>query len=156
MAEALPNEDLMVYGIDASPTLAAAFRRRLPHAPLGYEAGEHSRFFDRTFDGMIAVGVMLLLPAEVQRATIQKVGRALNAGGKFLFSAPAQQCTWSDVLTDRQSLSLGAEASSAVLSEAGLTVVGEHEDEGGNHYYDTHGRDSGCPACPAGGVLCRV
>lgn len=72
ISEALANEGLVVYGIDASPTLAAAFRRRFPHAHLACEAIEHSRFFDRTFDGVIGVGLMFLLPAEVQRATIHK------------------------------------------------------------------------------------
>lgn len=137
ISEALTNEGFVVYGIDASPTLAAAFRRRFPHAHLVCEGIEHSRFFDRTFDGVIAVGLMFLLPAEVQRATIHKVGRALNVDGRFLFTSPAQKCTWTDVLTSRQSLSLGAEEYKAVLSDAGLTLIGEHEDEGENHYYDS-------------------
>ena len=41
------------------------------------------------------------------------------------------------MLTGRESLSLGAEEYKAVLSDAGLTLIGEHEDEGANHYYDT-------------------
>jgi cyclopropane fatty-acyl-phospholipid synthase-like methyltransferase len=137
VSEALTNEGFAVYGVDASPTLAAAFRRRFPHAHLACEAIEHSRFFERTFDAVIAVGLMFLLPADVQRATIHKVGMALNAGGRFLFTSPAQKCTWTDVLTGRQSLSLGAEEYKAVLSDAGFTLIGEHEDEGENHYYDT-------------------
>lgn len=137
ISEALANEGLEVYGIDASPTLAAAFRRRLPQAHIACEAIERSHFFDRTFDGVIAVGLMFLLPAEVQRATVHKVGRALSAGGKFLFTSPAQKCTWTDVLTGRPALSLGAEEYRAVLSDAGLTLIGEHKDEGENHYYDT-------------------
>ena len=137
VSEALTEEGFVVHGIDASPTLAAAFRRRFPHAHLACEAIEHSRFFDRTFDGVIAVGLMFLLPADVQRATIQKVGMALNAGGRFLFTSPAQKCTWADVLTGRLSRSLGADEYKAVLSDAGLTLTGEHEDECGNHYYDT-------------------
>ena len=136
VAEALANEGLVVYGIDASPTLAAAFRRRFPHARLACEAIEHSCFFDRTFDGVIAVGLMFLLPAAVQRDTMQKVGKALNAGGRFLFTSPAQQRAWTDALTGRQSLSLGADEYKAVLLAAGLTLVGEQEDEGENHYYD--------------------
>ena len=30
-----------------------------------------------------------------------------------------------------------SDAYKAIISEAGLTVVGEHSDEGDNHYYDT-------------------
>ncbi|AKT42730.1 uncharacterized protein CMC5_069570 [Chondromyces crocatus] len=137
IAEALIDEGFAVHGIDGSPTLAAAFRRRFPHAPLACEAIEHSRFFERTFDGVIAVGLMFLLPADVQRATLHKVGLALNAGGRFLFTSPAQKCAWTDVLTGRQSLSLGAEEYKAVLSDAGLMLMSEHDDEGENHYFDT-------------------
>ena len=76
ISEALTNEGFVVYGIDASPTLASTFHRRFPRAHLACEAIEHSRFFDLTFDGVIAVGLMFLLPAEAQRATIHKsVGR---------------------------------------------------------------------------------
>jgi 2-polyprenyl-3-methyl-5-hydroxy-6-metoxy-1,4-benzoquinol methylase len=137
LSEALHDEGFVIHGIDASPTLAAAFRRRLPGAHLACEAIEDSRFFDRQFDGVIAVGVMFLLPAEVQRATIHKVAQALNAGGRFLFTSPAQVCTWTDVLTGHPSYSLGADEYQAVLSSAGLTLVGEYEDEGENHYFDT-------------------
>ena len=49
---------------------------------------------------------------------------------------PAQSCTWADLMTGRQSLSLGADAYKAILFDAGLTVVGEDVDEGENHYYE--------------------
>jgi len=136
VAEALIDDGFLVHGIDASPTLAAEFRRRFPRAPLACEAVEHSRFFDRTFDGVVAVGLIFLLPAEAQRATLHKVAGALNPGGRFLFTAPAQKCSWTDVLTGRPSYSLGSAEYGAVLSGAGLTLTGEFEDEGENHYYD--------------------
>jgi 2-polyprenyl-3-methyl-5-hydroxy-6-metoxy-1,4-benzoquinol methylase len=136
VAEALDQDGLLVHGIDASPTLVAAFRQRLPHAPVACETIEGSRFFDRTFDGVIAVGLLFLLPAEAQRAAIRKIAAALNPGGRFLFSAPLQVCSWTDMLTGRESWSLGREEYRAVLADAGFTVVGEHTDEGGNHYYD--------------------
>ena len=137
ISAALINEGFVVYGIDASPTMAATFRQRFPDAHLACEPIERSRFFDRTFDGVIAVGLMFLLPPEVQRATIHRVSRVLNVGGRFLFTSPARKCTWTDALTGRQSLSLGAEEYRTVLLAAGLTLIDEHEDEGGNHYYDT-------------------
>lgn len=137
IAEALHHDGFAIHGIDASPTLAAAFRHRFPHAPLACEAIEGSRFFDRRFDGVIAIGVIFLLPAAVQRATINKVAGALNVGGWLLFTAPAELCTWTDVLTNRPSLSLGVEEYRAMLPDAGLVLVGEYEDEGGNHYYDS-------------------
>lgn len=133
---ALMNDGFVIYGVDASPSLAAAFRRRFPHARVACEAVEESRFFGRTFDGVMAVGLMFLLPAGVQRDLIRKIALALSPGGRFLFSSPVQACTWSDVLTGRQSLSLGAEEYKAALANAGLVLVGEHVDEGDNYYYD--------------------
>jgi hypothetical protein len=79
---------------------------------------------------------MLLLGAEVQRELIGRVARALRPGGRFLFTSPAQACTWADNLTGRPSLSLGADVYTAIAVDAGLTVVAEHTDEGQDHHYD--------------------
>jgi len=136
ISTALFNEGFMVYGIDASASLTAAFRRQLPQAHVACETIEDSRFFDRTFDGVIAVGVMFLLPAEVQRGLIRKVAAALNPGARFLFTSSTQVCTWADVLTGKKSHSLGAEEYQALCLKAGLSLVDEYEDEGENHYYD--------------------
>lgn len=133
---ALISTGFPVYAIDASPTLADAFRRRFPRAHVACEAVEDSRFFGRTFDGVIAVGLMFLLSADAQRDLIRKVAEALNPGGGFLFTAPVQAGTWDDALTGWESVSLGADEYEAVLADAGLDLAGEHTDEGDNHYYD--------------------
>lgn len=136
IAQALLEDGFAVHGVDASPSLTAAFRTRFPHAHVACEAVEDSRFFDRTFDGVIAIGLMFLLPAQTQRDLIHRVAAALKHGGRFLFTAPTQSCTWADLLTGRPSMSLGFEAYVAELEKAGLVLVGEHVDEGENHYYD--------------------
>ena len=136
----LLNGGFTIYGVDASPRLAAEFRRRFPQAPVACERVEASRFFGRTFDGVIAIGLMFLLPADTQRTLIRRVAQAMNSGGRFLFTSPEQECSWSDVLTGRLSLSLGAGAYRAALLEADLTLLGEYVDEGDNHYYDTRKR----------------
>ena len=133
---ALMNDGFVIYGVDASPRLTAAFRSRFQHAHVACEAVEDSCFFGRTFDGVIAVGLMFLLRSDTQRDLIRRVALALNPNGRFLFTAPVQPCAWTDLLTGRQSLSLGAEAYKAALSHAGLTLVAEYVDEGDNHYYD--------------------
>jgi hypothetical protein len=61
----------------------------------------------------------------------------LIPGGRFLFSAPTQEVAWADILTWRQSRSLGKDAYGAILREAGLELVGEFTDEGESHYYST-------------------
>ena len=136
-SQALIKDGFVIYGVDASPSLTMEFRRRFPDVNVACEAVEDSRFFDRTFDGVIAVGLLFLLSENSQRDLIPRVGRALNSGGRFLFTSPAQSCTWKDVLTGRPSVSLGVDAYKAIISEAGLILVGEHMDEGDNHYYDT-------------------
>lgn len=142
---ALMDEGLSVHGVDASPSLVAEFRRRFPHASVACETVENSRFFGRTFDAVVAVGLMFLLAPQVQRDLIRKVARALVPGGRFLFSCPSQACTWTDILTGRPSLSLGAQEYEAVLAGAGLTLVAEHVDEGDNHYFDACLRPSASP-----------
>jgi 2-polyprenyl-3-methyl-5-hydroxy-6-metoxy-1,4-benzoquinol methylase len=62
ITEVLVMEGLNVYAIDASPSFIDAFRRNLPRVPVACEAVEDSTFFDRTFDGVIAWGLMFLLP----------------------------------------------------------------------------------------------
>lgn len=137
IASALCDHGFIVHGIDASRTLTDAFRRHLPETRVACEAVEDSDFFARTFDGVIAIGLIFLLPAEVQQSFLHKVATALKPDGRFLFTSPAQRCTWVDVLTGRPSHSLGAEAYCLLLEAAGLALVGEYVDEGQNHYYDT-------------------
>ena len=136
ISQALINDGFVMYGVDASSSLITEFRRRFPDVNVACEAVEDSRFFDRTFDGVIAVGLLFLMSEDSQRDLIRRVGLALNSGGRFLFTAPAQSCTWTDILTGRESLSLGADAYKAIIADAGLTLVVEHSDEGDNHYYD--------------------
>ena len=136
-SQALINDGFVIYGMDASPSLITEFRRRFPDMNVACEAVENSRFFDRTFDGVIAVGLLFLLSEESQRDLIRRVGLALNSGGRFLFTSPAQSCTWTDILTGRESLSLGVDAYKAIIADARLNLVGQHSDEGDNHYYDT-------------------
>ena len=136
VAAALTAEGCDVHAIDASPSLVAAYRRRFPTAHVAGEPVEESRFFGRCYDGILAIGLMFLLQPDAQRAVIGRVAAALNPEGRFLFTAPTQMAVWADAMTGLQSVSLGDEAYRGALSEAGLVVIGEHVDEGGNHYYD--------------------
>jgi SAM-dependent methyltransferase len=134
-ARLLHDAGLTTYAIDASPKMVAAFRDRFPGVPIEQNTVEASDFFGRTFDGVIAWGLLFLLEPAAQAHVIGKVGRVLTPGGRFLFTAPAQRATWSDAMTGRQSESLGAEVYDRLLQEAGMRRVGEARDEGENHYY---------------------
>ncbi|QNA83350.1 class I SAM-dependent methyltransferase [Sphingomonas sp. So64.6b] len=135
ISKTLIDEGFEVYGIDPSPTLMAVFRRHFPGAKTVCEAAEVSRFFDRRFDGAVAIGLMFLLPEDSQRAVIEHVGQAIHPGGHFLFSAPRQMCQWNDTLTGRPSLSLGEERYQQLLASAGCRVVDSYVDKGSNYYF---------------------
>ncbi|NJO35581.1 MAG: class I SAM-dependent methyltransferase [Rhodospirillales bacterium] len=131
----LQEARLSPYAVDASATMVAAFRERFPDVPIEHNTVEASEFFGRTFDGVLAWGLLFLLEPVAQALVIEKVARALNPGGRFLFTAPKEPLEWLDAMTGRQSWSLGAQVYERLLRDAGLTWVAEAQDEGENHYY---------------------
>lgn len=132
----LVDEGLKVFGIDASPTLVSMFRRRFAGAHVACEAVQDSTLFNRTFDGVLAIGLMFLLPEEEQEKLINKVGDALRQGGRFLFSAPRQKCEWEDILTGQRSVSVGEAGYALLLAGAGMQLINIYADEGDNHYFE--------------------
>lgn len=137
VSEALIDHGLEVFGVDASPTLIAAFRRRFPGAHSACEPAQESAFFYRSFDAAVAIGLFFLLSPTDQRRVISRIAEKLRPGGRLLFTAPRERCEWNDVLTGRLSCSLGEDAYARVLDEAGLMLVGCLTDEGENNYYDS-------------------
>lgn len=136
ITEVLVAEGLNVYGVDAAPSFVEAFRRNLPNTPVACEAVQESRFFGRTFDAVLAWGLMFLLTAEDQPRLIQKFAEILAPGGRLLFTSVAKPAVWNDAMTGLESRSLGAEEYRRLLGAAGLSVSNEYEDEGENHYFD--------------------
>ncbi|RYZ88623.1 MAG: class I SAM-dependent methyltransferase [Proteobacteria bacterium] len=126
---------LNAYAVDASPKMIADFRQNFPDVPVACEPVERSPFFNRSFDGIISVGLMFLLPEENQRALIPKMAAALNPGGKLLFTSPFEKLAWKDAMTEQLSISLGAEQYRKLMLAAGLSLDDELDDEGGNHYF---------------------
>lgn len=124
-----------MYGVDASPRMVVAFRARFPRVPVECAAVEDSDFFGRTFDGAVAWGLFFLLNADVQRRLIAKVAAILHSGGRLLFTAPSQSCSWTDEMTGRLSISLGYEAYRRTLRAKGMKLLETRCDEGENHYY---------------------
>jgi 2-polyprenyl-3-methyl-5-hydroxy-6-metoxy-1,4-benzoquinol methylase len=124
-----------VYGVDASATLIAEFRRRFPTASAQCASVEDSDFFGRQFDGIIAVGLLFLLSSERQEIVLQRIALTMVSNGKFLFTAPAGAVRWSDSLTGRESLSLGSARYEELLRCWEMELLGEANDQGGNHYY---------------------
>src|SRR5688572_13142700 len=110
ISETLIQEGFPIYGVDASATLIAKFRERFPGVALECSAVEESVFFGRSFDAVVAWGLLFLLPADTQCSLIGKVARALNPHGHFLFTAGRDVNTWTDNMTGLPSYSLGHEA----------------------------------------------
>lgn len=135
IAAGLADHGFVISGVDPSPRLLAAFRHNLPSARAACERAQSSRFFGRRFDAAIAIGLIFLLDETDQRALIRRVRDALHTGGRFLFSAPRQPCTWTDSLTGRPSLSLGARDYRAALADAEFELGHDLADAGGNHYF---------------------
>ncbi len=132
----LNRAEFAVHAVDAAPSMVLAYQQRFPAARVACEAVEDTRFFGRLFDGALAWGLLFLLSPDTQRMTIPRIAAALRPGARFLFTAPAQLCTWADLSTGRPSHSLGAGEYGAVLADSHLSLVAQYEDEGQNHYYD--------------------
>lgn len=136
IAQALAEDGFSVWGVDASPSLISAYRRNLPDMPAACEPAQESPFFDRTFVGVVSIGLVFLLDKGDQRKLLTNVANVLEPGGRFLFSAPREVCRWKDTLTERASMSLGADAYAAHLTSVGLRLDDCRSDEGGNNYYE--------------------
>jgi cyclopropane fatty-acyl-phospholipid synthase-like methyltransferase len=121
--------------MDASHSMIAEFRSNFPNAPVQCAAVEDSDFFGRTFDGVVAWGLFFLLVAEAQLKLIGKVAAILPSGGRLLFTAPSQPCSWLDAMTERPSISLGQDAYRVALDAEGMALVGAYVDEGQNYHY---------------------
>jgi cyclopropane fatty-acyl-phospholipid synthase-like methyltransferase len=135
ISKVLIDYPMIVYGIDASPTLAAQFKSNFPHNEIRCEAVEDSSFYNENFDGIISWGLMFLLSPIDQAKLITKVSQHLKTGGKFLFTAPYQKAKWTDIMTGRESESLGKKEYLELLEKNGFAVTEGLSDEGGNYYY---------------------
>ena len=124
-----------VRAIDASPSMVNVFKSRFPDIPVHNELAEDSDYFGLTYDAAIAIGVIFLLTGDRQLRLINRVSKILRPHGQFLFTAPMETGSWIDVITGRESRSLGAETYTETLTSAGMTLLSTFEDEGRNHHY---------------------
>jgi GNAT superfamily N-acetyltransferase len=136
ITKVLVDEGLNVHAVDAAPSFVEAFRNNLPGIPVACESVESSRFFGRTFDGVVAWGLVFLLSDEQQRRLIPRIADVLEPGGRLLFTSPVEAAAWNDVLTGVESRSLGGAEYRRLLASAGLSVEREYEDAGQNHYFE--------------------
>lgn len=99
----LISQGFSLYGIDASPVLLTELQQRFPQVLAKCATVEEADFrrnsFARakvatvmsdtaTFDAVMAIGLMFLLPAQSQQLVIKKVAEVLNQGGFFFIQCP--------------------------------------------------------------------
>ena len=151
ITKVLVDEGLRVFAVDASPSMVDAFRRNLPDAEVACEPVDESPFFHRTYDAVLAWGLIFLLPVEEQRRLIRRAAGVLTPGGRLLFTSCAgtEPLVWNDAMTGLESRSLGAAEYRKEMSAVGLSVVPEYEDVGGNHYFDATKTGVGADVAPA-------
>jgi len=135
VSQVLVDQGLKLFGIDASQTLLKAFRERFPDVETECAAAEDSNYFRRRFDGVIAWGLMFLLPEKTQRTVLAKMARALKSGGRLLFTAPRGAKVWVDSITGQESRSLSVEDYESLLRDLGFDVEPGRMDVGENYYY---------------------
>ena len=68
---------------------------------------------------------MFLLKAEDQCRLIQRFAEILVPGGRLLFTSTAKPAVWNDVMTELESLSLGAEQYRKLLGAVDISVAEE-------------------------------
>jgi SAM-dependent methyltransferase len=103
ISQVLVDAWLTLYVMDSSPSLLHSFRERFPDVQTECAAAEESAFFHRSFDGLVAWGLIFPLPEETQRVVLTKAANALAPGGKFLFTAPREAVAWNDAITRLES-----------------------------------------------------
>lgn len=132
----LADAGLKVSAIDSSPTLLCEFRSRFPSIPVECTNVLQSNYFGKQFEAAIAVGVIFLLKEDDQAELIHQVSEHIFEGGSFLFTAPLEVHTWTDVLARNKCESLGCRRYESILNEAGFRLVATYNDSGGNNYYE--------------------
>lgn len=136
VTKAIIAQGLHVWAVDASKTLVDKFHSRFPMIPVQCTRIQNFDYFNRTYDGAIAIGLMFLLSKSDQQELISAVSRALVSGGRFVFTAPKQECTWIDGITGTVSQSLGMKKYEEVLANSGFQLLSTFSDSGGNNFYN--------------------
>lgn len=127
---------LTLWAVDSSPTLVSEFKVRFPDIPIDCAHALESDYFERTFRAVISIGLVFLLSEDDQVAFIHRVSDLLLPGGRFLFTAPVEIGTWSDMNTGHKCRSLGRERYERILQSAQFRLLDTYGDEGQNNYYD--------------------
>jgi SAM-dependent methyltransferase len=88
---ALIGEGLEVVGVDDSPEIVAAARRRLPGATLAVASATSLPFEDASMGGVLLVEVIEHLDDETLNGALVEARRVLRTGGRLVITTPNQE-----------------------------------------------------------------
>lgn len=145
----LVDNGLKLWAIDSSPTLLSVFKDRFPDIPVQCATVLESDYFCRTFDAAISIGLIFLLCERDQIKMLGRISEILRPGASFLFTAPVEVGTWTDVGTGHTCISLGQDVYESALEKSGFRVVARYEDSGKNNYYEAEKVVGSVPINPA-------
>ncbi len=136
VTQVLHSLGFQINAIESSPTLVKEFQRRFPEITIECCKVQQSAFFNQTFDAAIAIGLVFLLPEKEQLELIANVAKILPASGRFLFTAPVEKGSWTDINTGSTCWSLGSAAYEDHFKVVGFELLTTYIDSGQNNYYD--------------------
>lgn len=139
ITRALLRAGHIVIGLDSSSAMLERFRYNCPETPAIRGVMHACPFADRRFDAAVAWGVMFHLSREDQIQAIASVSRVLKTGAPFLFtSGDADDLEGKEGVMNGVAFryfSFSIESCQRILGDQGFTLIGVHEDEGGNTHY---------------------
>ena len=137
VTQILIDAGLKLWAIDSSPTLISVFKERFPDIPVKCDTALEGDYFQIKFDAAISIGILFLLSERDQFKLLERVAEILRPKASFLFTAPIEAGTWTDVNTGHRCVSLGQHVYESILDQLGFRVVGRYEDSGKNNCYET-------------------
>ncbi len=139
ITRALLRAGHIVIGLDSSGAMLERFRDNCPETPAIRGVVYACPFADGSFDAAVAWGVMFHLSRENQIQAIASVSRVLKMGAPFLFtSGDADDLEGKEGVMNGirfRYFSFSIENYRRILDDQGFTLIGLHEDKGGNTHY---------------------
>lgn len=126
-----------VFGIDSSLKMIQEFQNNLPNAKWQFSDLLHSNFFNDTFDGIIAWGVMFHLNELNQKHAIEKISKHIRKGGIFIFTSAKAVGACKSFMNQVEFsyTSLGSENYCKLLTQFGFELISEYLDNNENYIY---------------------